>query len=513
MDDVRSKHFFEFIDKDLLPNLKKLMKNGIYSENCITDFPPITYPTQVSILTGTYTGNYKKELCHGVPLLNWMGRDTTPPILREYAAKDLQIYKINNDIGCNCQTILEMVGDGNKASIAQFINRGSDYVFPERKTKLAMFYLLLNYFPSVKRRFIRSNSVITQKLIEVFKKPKKFFDNSEPPIASLLWFMSSDLIMHKYGFDSNTYKLNLLHIDKVIGVLTKNLEKMGYLEDTAIAITSDHGNYKAQQRGNLKVFLKQNKLTNYHPLKNSKGNMDLAYYSGVGFFYFKEKNNSNSKNTWTHPTIEELKNFGPKKKNLLKELFKIKGSHLMFYRDDNNTYNKGIIYLKRKIEYTGKIITGRIEYEGNGFDYKTRYILDNDEMDIFGFINDNLASKLVDNKFHSPQEWLEATYHLDYPVYPDLIPRHFKNPRSADVILSNNESIKFGIHHGKHKSKSLYDHDVGFRKCMVVPLIIGGSLEIPHEHVPYCKITDIVPTLLKLIGKKPHNSVIGSNLI
>jgi len=66
IDDVRSKHFFDFIDKGLLPNFKKLMENGIYSKNCITDFPSITYPTQISITTGTYTGDYRKELCHGI---------------------------------------------------------------------------------------------------------------------------------------------------------------------------------------------------------------------------------------------------------------------------------------------------------------------------------------------------------------------------------------------------------------------------------------------------------------
>ncbi|MFW9879794.1 MAG: hypothetical protein ACFFG0_42510, partial [Candidatus Thorarchaeota archaeon] len=97
----------------------------------------------------------------------------------------------------------------------------------------------------------------------------------------------------------------------------------------------------------------------------------------------------------------------------------------------------------------------------------------------------------------------------DYPMHPDLIPRHFKNPRSADIILINNESIKFGIHHGKQKSKNLYDHDIGLRKCMAVPLIIGGSLEIPQKKVGVCKITDLVPSLLRLLGKKPHKSVIG----
>jgi len=489
------------------------MENGIYSENCVTDFPPITYPTQVSIITGTYTGDFRKEPSHGVPLLNWMNRNVTPPILREYGSKNLQIYKINEEMENNCRTILEMAGDGNKASIAQFINRGSNYVFPERKTKLAMFYLILKYFPSVRRRLIRSNSIIAQKLIKVFATPRKFFNNSEPPIVSSIWFMSSDLLMHKFGFDSYLYKLNLIHIDKVIGVLIDELERLGYLDETAIAITSDHGNYKANKIGNLYDFFKQNGLTNYHPHKNIKGNMDLAYYAGVGFFYFKGINNINIKNSWTRPTIKELENYGPKRINLLEKLFTIDGSCLMYYRDDTNTYKKGIIHLKRKVKHTAKIINGKIEYEGIGKEFKTRYISEDNDTDIFNFGHDNKANQLMDNKFHTSKEWLEATYHLDYPMHPDLITRHFKNPRSADIIINNDESIKFGIHHGKQKSKNLYDHDVGLRKCMVVPLIIGGSLEIPQKKVNVCKVTDIVPTLIKFIGKKPDKSVIGESLV
>ncbi len=489
------------------------MDNGIYSENCITDFPPITYPTQVSILTGTYSGHFRKEPSHGIPLLNWMNRDVIPPILREYGSINFQIYNINEEMGDNCRTLLEMVGDGNKASIAQFINRGSDYIFPERKTKLALFYLLLNYYPSVKRRLIRSNSVIVQKLIKIFESPRKFFENSEPPIASSLWFMSSDLLMHKYGFDSYLYKLNLLHIDKVIGVLIDYLERSGYLDETAIAITSDHGNYKVNKIGNLNPFFKENSLINYHPLKSIRGNMDLAYYAGVGFFYFKGMNIPDNKNGWARPNIKELENYGPNRMNLFEKLFNIRGSHLMFYRDENNTYKNGVIHLKRKFKKTGKILTGKIEYEGVGSEYKTRYISESDNLDIFNFVNDNLASQLLDNKFHSTKEWLEATYHLDYPMHPDLIPRHFKNPRSADIILCNDGTIKFGIHHGKQKSKNLYDHDLGLRKCMAVPLIIGGSIEIPQKKIEFCKITDIVPTLLKLMGKKPHESAIGGSLL
>ncbi|MFW9781709.1 MAG: alkaline phosphatase family protein, partial [Candidatus Heimdallarchaeota archaeon] len=130
IDNLRSDHLFNFVNKDLLPNIKNLMENGIHSKNCITDFPPITYPTQVSLLTGTYTGDYRKEYCHGVPLMNWMGRDLAPPYLRDYTSRNMQIYKLNQDIGDKSQTIFEMVGEENSASIGEFINRGATYFFP-----------------------------------------------------------------------------------------------------------------------------------------------------------------------------------------------------------------------------------------------------------------------------------------------------------------------------------------------------------------------------------------------
>jgi len=514
IDNLRSDHLFDFIDRGLLPNFEKLMENGIYSKSCITDFPPITYPTQVSLLTGTYTGDFRKENCHGVPLMNWMGRDVAPPFLRDYSARNLQIYKINKDMGKKCQTILEMVEEGNKASISQFINRGSNYFFPERKTKLAMYYLTLIYSRNIKKMMIRTDTSLVLKLIETIKKPKKHFQDSEPPIASLLWFPTPDILLHAFGFNSQIYKLNILHIDKVIGLLVESLDKMGYLDDTAIAITSDHGNYKAEKVGQLFEFFKQtNWLKHYHPRKNSKGNLNVAKYDGVGFFNIKGLVNKKIKNGWTHPTIKEMESFGPNKVNLIEELFKINGSHLMYFRDENNTASRGVIHLRKKINESGKIISGAIEYSGNGKEFKTKYIIESDEIDIFDYLKNETASKLLDNKFHSIDEWLAATYHLDYPLYIDLIPRHFKNPRSSDVILSNDGTVVYNFKNGKKGNNNVHNHDLGFRECMAVPLIIGGSLDIPHKEVRFSKVTDIVPTLLKLLGKTPHKSVVGKSLL
>lgn len=489
------------------------MENGIFSKNCITDFPSITYPTHVSIVTGTYTGDYRKELCHGVPLGDWMGRDTTPPHVRSYSSKHLQIYKVNEDLGSNCQNILEMFDEGNKSSITQFISRGADYIFPENKLKVAYYYILLKYARQKMKIATRANLTVVHKLLNNFRKPKKYFGNNEPPIASLLWFMTSDILMHLFGFDSRPYILNLIHIDKVIGRLIRELDKMGYLDDTVLAITSDHGNYKADKIGNLKTFTQQNKLRDYHPRKNIKGNVDVAEFGGVGFFYFKGSNNNSQKYRWNYPTIKNLENYGPKNINLFEKLFRLEDINLMYYRDDDNLYDKGIIHLKQKDRKTGKIHSGIIEYRGSGINLKTRYSFEDPNNDIFGYNKNNISSKMINNKFHSLKEWMDATHHIDYPMYPDLIPRHFKNPRSADIIISTSGKVLFNYQHGKNSMHSLYTHDLGLRKSSIVPLIIAGSSEIPAIEISYCKITDIVPTLLKMVGKKAHKSVIGESLI
>ncbi len=514
IDDLRSDQLFYLVNKGLLPNLKFLIEKGVFSKNCVTDFPSITYPTQVSIITGTYTGNYKNELCHGVPGYNWMGRDTSPPILRNYGSNHLDIFRMNKDLGDNCQTLLEMIENGNKSSITQFINRGTDYFFPENKLKLILFYLYIKNTINISKMMARANNIVINKLLDTFRHPKKYFDIKEPPICSLLWLMSPDILLHKYGNEDNRYKLNLLHIDAVLGRLIKELNILGLLDDTIIAITSDHGNYRAKKVGHLNKTIKAFNLKNFHLKRNIKSNVNIAEFGGVGFFYFRGKSDIIIDKIWYYPTFSELKEYGSKKIDLTNELFKIDGVELLYSNDNYTTDGKNKVVLKRKFINNGKVIEGTLESLGSCKTMKTRYTCDNNSgIDIFGYNKDEKASKLLDGKYHTIDEWLEATYHLDYPLYPDLICRHFKNPRSADIIVSTKGNLTYNIVHGKKKNNDIFKHDIGMRESSIVPLIISGSEDIPQMEIPFCKITDIVPTILELLGKKPHKSVVGKSII
>ncbi|MFO8019913.1 MAG: alkaline phosphatase family protein [Promethearchaeia archaeon] len=518
IDNCRSTHFFDFIKRGLLPNIESLMKNGLYSKNCITDFPSVTYPTQPTMVTGTYTGDYRRELCHGIPSYSWMGRNIVPPDLRSYGGtgsdEHIQAYKLNEDLGPNCQTLLEMIDNGNCTSSTQFLSRGTDYLFPESKAKLAFYYLVMKYARNVKKMMARANTIVVEKLLDTFRRPQKYFETKEAPVGSFLWFMSSDVLSHLYGYDSFIYKLNLLHIDKVMGKLVDKLEEMGYLDQIAIGITADHGNYKGKRNGNVQKIFHHLNLQNYHPKHNKEGVINIAEYGGVGLFYFKSKKNHGLSDVWYPPSLEELRNFGPNKINIMDKLLELDTTQLMYFRDNSTGSNEhGTIYLRKKKNGTGKIIKGKIEFKGSGKNLKTRYITNSEDQDIFGYNNDEHAAKLLDHRFHTIDEWLDATYPLDYPLYIDHLSRHFKNPRSSDIILSTQGKTIYNIAHGKKKNDNIYTHDIGLRKSSVVPLIIGGSPEIPQKEILYCKGTDIVPTLCKMIGVTPHKSVLGRSLI
>ena len=94
----------------------------------------------------------------------------------------------------------------------------------------------------------------------------------------------------------------------------------------------------------------------------------------------------------------------------------------------------------------------------------------------------------------------------------DQIPRYLKNPRSCDIMTSSLGEYVFGYEHGKTMPSHPYSHDIGLKKSMTVPFIIGGSPNIPKLELAYCKTTDMVPTLLNLLGEKPHYSVVGKSV-
>ena len=207
-----------------------------------------------------------------------------------------------------------------------------------------------------------------------------------------------------------------------------------------------------------------------------------------------------------------MKNFkvsgkGRHELNLFDTLCEIPKLKYMYYRDDANKPEKGVIHIEYLEKDTGKKHYGKIEYRGFGKEQQTKYIFE--ENDFFQYNRNEKSEELLDNKFHTLEEWLEGTNHVNFPILIDQIPRYFKNPRSCDILVSTTGECSFNYEHGKTTGFSPYSHDNGLRDSMIVPFIIGCSPEIPQMELKYCKTTDMVPSLLNLLGIKSHLSVVG----
>lgn len=489
IDDVRSSHIFDLISQDKLPNLAKLSQSGIVCQNCITSYPSVTYPCYSNIITGNYSGYFPIQ-GSGIPLYHYVRRLDPPetgkrfPKIFNYSKGTMA--KINKELGPNCRTIFEQAYKGNLFSSMNIVSRGSLLISPNPYT----------------------TEMALRNVEEVFKNPNKFFENNEVPIITVVYIPYTDHLMHHKGFDHPEYINECKICDQGIGKIIDTLKETGYYDSTAIGIISDHGNYKGENVSNLEPFFQHLGLTQYQPKKGT-GDFDCNF-GAVGFLNFPGEN-------WHyHPTIEQLENFKPsgigkKSINLINELWKVPGSKYMYYKDDDNTPSKGIIHINYKPNNSNKVYKGMIEYEGFGINQKTRYIFE--DFEFYGYDKDEKSSKMLDQKSHDINEWLDHTNHLDFPILIDQIPRCFKNPKTCDIIISNKGSHVFNYEHGKTVENSPYSHDIALRESMVVPFMIGGSPEIPKLELKYCKTTDIVPTLLDFLGIKPHSSVVGKSVL
>lgn len=506
IDDIRASHMFQFIREGKMPHFQELINNGISSENCITSYPAITFPCYSNIVLGTYSGYYPKE-GSGIPMYHWVARGDPPtkgdeyPIYRQY--NGMQTFEVSNDIGPNAKTIFEQAGEGNFFSSLNIVDRGS-YFYPHSMVTTVLGYI---WYAFIRRNFSAADYRVLEMVEKVYRKPQQFFDTKEVPKVTVAYIPGTDELLHHKGFDHPDYINEVIRCDTYMGKLMDTLKQLGYYDSTAIGIITDHGNYKAEQMYNLEPFFEQKGLVQYNP-EDGSGDFDTSF-GCEGFFNFPG-------DSWhTHPTQDQMAHFQPsgtgkKELNLFETLWQVPGVKLMYYRDDDNSPDKGVIHLERKSE-EGKVLKSLIEYEGHGKKQRTRYLLE--DGDVYHYSEDEKASTLLDGNFHTIDEWLHATAHIDYPMIPDQLPRYFKNPRSCDIIVSTLGEYGFGFEHGRTKGTYPYSHDIPLRSSMVVPFIIGGSPEIPNKTIKFCKTTDIVPTLLDLLGIAPHHSVVGTSLL
>jgi alkaline phosphatase D len=186
----------DYIERYNPPNLKNLIKEGVWVEKATNIFPTLTTPNMASLVTGAYP------------------RTTQIAANSQYDSVHHQF--IGGPRDNKAVTIAEALKKAGwkTAAVNQFMlqNRGVDH------------YVTAGYDNSER---------ITKEAINFLKKDKVHF-------VSIIYGIT-DTNGHKYGPDSPEMKSTVLSIDTEIGKLMAYLKESGLASKTIICFSSDHG--------------------------------------------------------------------------------------------------------------------------------------------------------------------------------------------------------------------------------------------------------------------------------
>ena len=236
IDGFRSEFYLE--DGWETPNLRKLMKQGVYTKGIHSIFPSVTYPSHTTIITGAYPD--KHGIFYNVPRgvsnghWNWEAN----------LIKTETLWDACKRAGLTSGAVMWPVTVGAPITYNVPVRRANN---DEKKDQLTITKPLTNPVGLIDEMV--KNKVIAGKA-EDFKYPqldKTIGDMSayilatNKPNLMAVHFIGADHYQHTDGKDSKQTRDAVALIDREVGVLLNTLKEKGMMDRTTVIVTGDHG--------------------------------------------------------------------------------------------------------------------------------------------------------------------------------------------------------------------------------------------------------------------------------
>lgn len=245
-----------------LPNFKKYISGGVKVKRVRSIYPTLTYPAHVSILTGCFpnkTGVVNNIVYSTDPSFNdweWdaghirvsdifaaakKGGYSTAAVLWPVTGNNENIDYLVNEIWMpHPEDTLESCfkGSGSSNEVIEIIKHNEMYL-PGTYWKTGQANFAIH--PIYDNFGIKCACEIIRKY-----KPEVFFIHTSP----------IDNIRHGYGIFSDKLPREIRRIDEQIGEVCEALADAGVLEETNIALISDHGQIDTNRVVNVNVLLR-----------------------------------------------------------------------------------------------------------------------------------------------------------------------------------------------------------------------------------------------------------------
>lgn len=457
-DGARADVFSELLNGGDLPNISKyLVEKGCYKE-AVTVFPSTTGPAYTPYIFGKYPGR-----CN-LPGIRWLDRDVYNDKLlsfdrfRSYIG--LETYFMNRDVSPDYQTLFEIFP--RNVNIFNELSRGAG--FKNDKTLFSKLYY------KVKSHF-------TDKSDEVDLVARRILLQSLKEYPDFIYavFLGIDTYSHlNHPFHKkviNSYR----RIDEMIGLLAKNLESEGRLEETLIIVASDHGLTQTHSHFDSLEFMNhQGYKTFYYPnvFKHFTDADAASLISGnaMANIYVKSKDGWGRKSTFEE-LVGLVDNFIERPEVDIVAGLDHKGRSRI-----KSTMGEAVTWLDKD---------GNINYQkikGDPFNYN------------------GMPKKM------SSEEALAHSFNTEYPDALLQIIQLLESPRTGDLILSASPGYDLRAKHENPEHRS--SHGALFRDHMLVPLVMNAKV-----NKEFIRTVDIFPTILSFLGQSIPNNIDGISLV
>lgn len=460
-DGTRPDVFDRLIQDGRLPHTARLFPDQSMRRTATSVFPSTTGPAFLPFLTGCFPGTTD------MPGIRWFDRSAYVlrngrPKQRSYVG--LESYRMNSDLRPGIATLFDIFP--RSVSMYSAINRGVSWSRNLTKVSRAVLWV----YAHETDRWDTVHMRVRKRLLRALDTDPDFVFCVVPDADCLahLSHPQSDPVLDAYG-----------RLDETIGLLTSELERRGWRDESVVMIVSDHGQSAVHTHLGLPEWMRDG--LGYDPF----------YYPRVWKRRF-DSVVSISGNGMAHIDVRRGSAWGVEKAT--DEYLARHHTHLM-----HALVERPEVALVATRSERGPVIVR--SKDGMARIDETK----DSKIDYSVLTSDPLGYDGIDGPM-TADESLAATFDTKYPDGPVQLNQLFKSGRTGDIVVSAEIGFDLRDKHERPEHKS--GHGALHAEHMLVPWF--SSVPLPDAPL---RTVDVYTAILALTGRRPPSKTDGRRLL
>lgn len=462
--------FNELLAAGKLPHVKNVfVDGGVGVEYAFSCLPTVTYANYSSLITGRYPGH------HDIMSNLWFDRRT----LRTYDYMTLATYRMVND-HLSAPTIYDILGDHFTVNIQCHTRRGVTHSIDN--SRMFAWAWILGRYTLADNHVVDSFDDVSRAANQVGRWPG----------VIMTYYPGVDEVGHQYGPDSGEYSAALQNIDRVVGLITDAVGRIGLSECTYYVLVTDHGMppVEPDRHFDLRRWLRKHhdlKILNAPLRRGMDANDYLERFEEIGSYDAFVSIGADrhaaihlrGKQGWAcRPRQEEVDAFV----TATPALHEHPAVDCVLTRAGPDWIK---VWSPR----------GSVIVERRGHADSAQYRLTQRQGIPLGYDGSSGSlARFVDAGWHSSREWLQATAETHHPDFVTQAVEMFDSPRTGDVMVFAAEGWDFSTtQKGAHGSCLARD--------MRIVMYFAGPDLPKGATVQYARLVDLAPTIIGLLDE------------